>query len=85
MSPIRGANTRSRLLCPVCHEIKQVTAIESELLSLACGHTRPELLPLGENRVSLENLRTAIGQRMFPAIHKDELTSSSEWQDLWRT
>ena len=63
----RGANLRSRLLCPICAEIKKVVAIDDDRqITLSCLHVRPELLPLQAGHISLEHLRTEKGQRSFP-------------------
>lgn len=63
----RGANTRSRLLCPQCKELRKVKSIEDGHITLStCGHLRMEILPVQPGHISLEDLRTAIGQRLFP-------------------
>lgn len=62
----RGANTRSRLLCPRCSELRKVKLIEDGHITLTCGHLRTEILPVQPGHISLEDLRTAIGQRLFP-------------------
>jgi hypothetical protein len=74
-----------RLLCPVCAgELRQVIEV-NEIISLECGHTRPEILPLLAGRVSVENIRTAAGRRLFPA-QRDDVAPA--WVDLrerkWR-
>lgn len=63
----RGVNLRSRLLCPICAEIKKVVAIDGDRqITLSCLHVRPEILPLRPGTISLEHLRTEKGQRLFP-------------------
>jgi hypothetical protein len=63
-----GANTRSRLLCPDCHEVKRVSKITDGVILLACGHSRSELLPLQPGHISLEHVRAEKGQQLFPII-----------------
>ena len=64
--------TRCRLLCPDCGELKRVAAITFDgkgttVVSLQCGHSRGELLPVtAPGRVSLELLNTPDGRRLFP-------------------
>lgn len=63
----RGANTRSRLLCEICREIKKVSTIaDANEITLVCGHLRPQILALQPGRVSIESLRTQRGQECFP-------------------
>jgi hypothetical protein len=73
-----------RLLCPDCGEVKQVEEV-AELITLQCGHARPEILPLERGRVSIEHMRTAVGRRLFPARPDDV---SPAWVELrvekWR-
>jgi hypothetical protein len=61
------AVARCRLLCAECGELRRLKAIEGDSALLACGHTRPKkLLPLAQGHVSVENVKTAVGDRMFP-------------------
>lgn len=65
--------TRARLLCPECHELKRVKAVTFDaegvtIASLVCSHSRGELLPLAPGRISLENLNSPDGFRLFPPI-----------------
>jgi hypothetical protein len=82
----RGVNLRSRLLCPVCREVKPVKKIE-ELITLLCGHSRPECLPTAPGHISLEHLRTKVGQKLFPAptdkpqVIKPQSNSETETPD----
>lgn len=77
-----GVNLRSRLLCPICNEVKPVIAIE-ELVTLSCRHTRTEkTLPLRRGHISIENMRSEAAQRLFPATRVDEATSQPPWEDL---
>ena len=62
----RGANTRSKLLCPDCGEVNRVSKINDGVLLLVCGHSRGEILPLLPGRVSIESLRSRTGQECFP-------------------
>jgi hypothetical protein len=71
----------SRLLCPICGEVKPVEEL-GELITLRCGHSRTEILPLVAGRVSVENLRSAAGRKLFPAQRDDV---SPEWVDLRKT
>jgi hypothetical protein len=72
----RGANTRSRLLCPQCADLKQVSAINSDEITLSCGHVRAQIIPLEPGRVSIENLRTEAGRKLFPANRQSEMTAN---------
>lgn len=67
----RGANTRSKLLCPDCREVRRVSTITDGVLLLVCGHSRGELLPLHAGHISLEQIRTDKGQRFFPLTKDD--------------
>lgn len=78
----------SRLLCPICNELKKVVEI-AELIQLECGDPpRPEILPLLAGRVSVENIQSPAGRKLFPANRNGELTTMPEWIDLrdkrWR-
>ena len=66
-----GVNLRSKLLCPICAEIKKVAAIDDDgTITLSCAHTRGITLPLKPGRVSIENLRSEKGRQQFP-LHKE--------------
>jgi hypothetical protein len=67
-----SATIRSKLLCHECGELKQVSSVNS-LIELACGHSRPELLP-GKG-ISVEHLNSRLGKKWFPAVIDDEKTS----------
>jgi hypothetical protein len=70
----RGANTRSKLLCPICAEIKKVVAIdEDRQITLSCLHVRPEILAPSQGHLSLEHLKTERGQRCFPLERANRL------------
>jgi hypothetical protein len=75
-SPKTSITTRSRLLCPECRELKRVAGVRFDgggttIASLKCGHDRGEILPLAPGRVSLENLNSPDGRRLFPlAAHE---------------
>lgn len=62
---------KTRLLCPVCGEVKQVAEINDAGILLSCGHTRQETLPLQHGHVSFENLWSKIGRELFP-LQRDE-------------
>jgi uncharacterized Zn finger protein len=70
----KGVNTRSRLLCPECSEMKKVQEVLGDdaspsLAVLECGHVRPAgTLPLKPGRVSLEHMRTSLGRDAFRII-----------------
>lgn len=74
----------SKLLCPICTDLKKVVEI-AELITLECGNTRPEILPLIRGRVSIENINSRLGRRLFPPV-RDEVRP--EWIELradqWR-
>lgn len=78
-----GVNLRSRLLCPVCKEVKPVQEIDGgKLITLSCGHKRHELLPARKDHVSIEDLKSKQGRRAFPASNADEETASPAWFDM---
>ena len=79
MSRKRGVNTRSRLLCVDCAEVKKVSAINGHSVVLECGHDRPEILPLEPGHVSVEHMRTQRGQQLFPARLDGEKTTIPLW------
>jgi hypothetical protein len=84
MNRRHGINLNSRLLCPACSDVIRVTAIEGEAITLACGHTRPELLPSAPGCLSLESLRTKAGKEAFPGNSQGDLTTRPgfvEWKD----
>jgi hypothetical protein len=65
-------NTRCRLLCPECNDLKRVkkvlTDTESPTIAvLECGHLRGELLALAPGRISIEDMGTKRGRECFPA------------------
>jgi hypothetical protein len=70
---------RSRLLCPECNELKSVTDVNASI-SLECGHTRPEVLPA--KGISLEQLNTKAGRKLFPVVWDDERTARRAWFDV---
>jgi hypothetical protein len=58
---------KCRMLCAECGGLRRLKAVEGDSALLACGHSRPrKLLPLTQGRISVENVRTAVGNRMFP-------------------
>jgi hypothetical protein len=58
---------RCKLLCAECGELRKLKAIEDGSALLDGGHIRAsKLLPLIPGRISIENVRTAIGDRCFP-------------------
>ncbi len=69
------------MLCPQCNSTKQVTGIDDHIVTLDCGHRRGESIPVKAGRVSIEHLRTKLGQQMFPANRDGDRTASPEWQD----
>lgn len=72
----RGANKRSRLLCPICAEVKKVQSIEDGQITLICGHLRQQILPVRPGCISIEDLRTSKGRRLFPVNREAELPSN---------
>ena len=80
---VRGANTRSRLLCPLCNEVMRVVIVADGVIRLECGHERGELLPVKDGRVSVEHMGQRIGREMFPAKPDGERTAELPWRE-WR-
>jgi len=76
---------KCRLLCGKCGTLEGVTGIAPESyagdplkttrVTLACGCARGEILPLKLGRVSFENLRTPVGNRLFPVVSDEWLPS----------
>lgn len=67
---------RCKLLCPECGGPKKVRDIVAPSVALICGHWRSTgLLPLLPGRVSIENIRTSAGNRLFPYDKRD-----AEWR-----
>jgi hypothetical protein len=61
------AVTRCRLLCTECGGLQRLKAIEGHSALLVCGHSRPrKLLPLAQGCISVENVKSAIGDNLFP-------------------
>lgn len=75
-----SVTTKSRLLCPECTELRQVSNVNGSI-ELECGHSRPELLPA--KGVSFEHLGTRAGARWFPPNRSDELTANRAWIDAF--
>jgi hypothetical protein len=73
-------NTRCRLLCPDCRELKKVKSVGFDeagvtVARLECQHSRGELLPVtAPGRVSLELLNTVAGRLMFPVASERVVT-----------
>jgi hypothetical protein len=61
------APTRTRFLCPVCQVLRPAQPY-GDKLTLECGHSRPGLLPKGQNAISLEDLNTSLGNKLFPHV-----------------
>jgi hypothetical protein len=72
----------TRMLCQFGCGIKRVIAADGNIRTLECLHERPAgTLPLQTGRISMEGLRTQIGQQLFPAQRSDEMTSRRLWVD----
>jgi hypothetical protein len=62
---------RSRVLCGTHDELERVVNVAFDthgdtIVTLKCGAKRGELLSLRPGRVSLENVHTDQGRRLFP-------------------
>jgi len=75
-----SVTVKSRLLCPEGCGVKQVTEINGTI-RLICGHSRSELLPT--DRISIEHMFTRVGQRLFPAVRDQEMSSNRSWCEDW--
>jgi hypothetical protein len=67
-------------MCPDCNELRRVKEIfrdgdKPTVIHLVCGHYRGELLRLKAGRISLENLNSALGRELFPAVQMNEWTA----------
>jgi hypothetical protein len=70
------------MLCPECHELKQLREITPDgVVQLSCGHQRGETLPVRFGHVSVEQMRTAAGQQSFPGSTEGDETSRRPWTD----
>jgi hypothetical protein len=57
----------SRYLCRQCDSLQRVKFTDDDgTLHLECGHSRPKAMPLVPGRISLENVTSELGQKMFP-------------------
>ena len=76
----------TKLLCPGVHGLQPALTVSDDgLATLVCGCSRPEILPLKENRFSVEQLArvvskevSTIATRLFPG------TQWNEWTFSWR-
>jgi hypothetical protein len=64
---------KCRLLCPQDGCGLQRVVKVGDPITLACGHERGEILPLQEDRVSVEHMQMKIGHELFPAVLQREL------------
>jgi len=70
------------MLCQLGCGVKRVIAATENTRILECHHERSmSILPLKTGRISIEDLRTNIGQQLFPAQRSDEMTSRRLWVD----